>query len=460
MRPSLRQRFLVVALLSAVCFTVSLVALAKIMSQTYDQRHERAREVMRQELILLQGVAQPKPAPSLEPTTFVGMRAGYASGPSSLEQLPVLDALTRTEIARAIHRSMETGELVQSETLAGENTVMVTAGPASSGQVAWVAYALRPPVYAGFWRAIIGSLAIATALLIATAASAVVSVQRGAAGLRTSLQRLATDLGAPISRPTVSELGDVADGIAALARELAHAQEEKERLGVELARQDRLAALGRVAAGVAHEVRNPLASIKLRVDLGRNRQGVPPQLAKELASVSEEVTRLDRLVADLLIVAGRRRGPRAEAELGSLVRRRVGLLAPWADERGVRIEVEGQATASLDVDAVSRAVDNLIRNAVEASPPEATVEVQVQNGDGTAKVRVLDRGAGVDESRLKELFEPFFTTKPEGTGLGLALSRSIAMSHEGTLTYQRDDSRTCFELRIPVSSSTPAEVRS
>jgi signal transduction histidine kinase len=263
-----------------------------------------------------------------------------------------------------------------------------------------------------------------------------------------------------VRRPPVPELADLADHIAGLAEALASAQEDRERLGTELAQRDRLAALGRVAAGIAHEVRNPLASIKLRVDLGRQRAGTPPQLAQELASVSEEVTRLDRLVADLLVVAGRRKGPRAATALGSLVQRRVGLLLPWADEHGVRLEVSGDATCELDADAVARAVDNLIRNAVEASPPDASVDVTVLEGEGAVCVRVMDHGAGVDEARLAELFEPFFTTKPEGTGLGLALSRAVAAAHGGTLTYARHAGVTCFELSFPRPTRGPRmEVR-
>jgi signal transduction histidine kinase len=133
------------------------------------------------------------------------------------------------------------------------------------------------------------------------------------------------------------------------------------------------------------------------------------------------------------------------------VQGRVGLLSPWAEERGVRIRVSGDAASELDVDAVSRAVDNLGRNAVEASPRDAAVDVEVDDAAGGARVRVLDRGAGVDGDRLHELFEPFFTTKPEGTGLGLALSRAIAAAHDGSLTYERSESVTAFELTFPRS---------
>src|SRR5262249_46654512 len=102
-------------------------------------------------------------------------------------------------------------------------------------------------------------------------------------------------------------------------------------------------------------------------------------------------------------------------------------------------------------DAVSRAVDNLVRNAVEASPAEGTVEVQVLDDDhfAGARVRVLDHGKGVDDARAAELFEPFFTTKLDGTGLGLAISRAIAAAHRGTLTYAREQGVTCFELTFP-----------
>jgi signal transduction histidine kinase len=314
---------------------------------------------------------------------------------------------------------------------------------------------VKPSTFVGMWRIVLASLTVATLLLVGTAIHTVVLVRRGAETLNASLAALASDLASPVPRPPVPELADLADHIAGLAGALARAQTDKELLGAELAQRDRLAALGRVAAGVAHEVRNPLASIKLRVDLGRLRPDTPAQLARELAGVSDEVTRLDRLVADLLVVAGRRKGPRATTALGTLVEQRVCLLAPWAGERGVRIAVSGGASCALDADAVARAVDNLVRNAVEASPAEAAVEVEVVDDERGARVRVLDHGKGVDEGRTPELFEPFFTTKPDGTGLGLALCRAIAAAHGGTLTYARGAGVTCFELVFPRAARAP-----
>src|SRR5581483_2885769 len=107
--------------------------------------------------------------------------------------------------------------------------------------------------------------------------------------------------------------------------------------------------------------------------------------------------------------------------LGALARDRAEQLAPWAKERRVAIDVKGAARAAIEADAVARALDNLLRNAVEASPEGAEVEIASEEGD--ARITVSDAGAGVDDARRGELFEPFFTTKPDGSGLGLALSR-------------------------------------
>jgi len=461
MKLSLRNRLLAVALLGIFSCTVTLLGLGRILQTAVAARFERARDAVSSELkVLRRDAPHAVGKPSLPAhVSTLGMRGGYlAPGgspclPPEAQELMHLDPAAPQALEGVIALAALRHEDVVRDGDGADPVVVYGATPAEAGTVAWVVYSTKAPTYIGVWRFIVISLTAATLLLVVTAVSTVVSVKRGATALNASLSALARDLAAPVARPPVPELADLADHIATLAGALATAQADKERLGAELAQRDRLAALGRVAAGVAHEVRNPLASIKLRVDLGRMRPDTPGHLAGELASVSEEITRLDRLVADLLVVAGRRKGPRTSTALGALVEQRVALLSPWAAERNVSVKVSGDANCALDADAVARAVDNLVRNAVEASPSGSSVEVEIRDADQGARVRVLDHGKGVADARAQELFEPFFTTKPDGTGLGLALSRAIAAAHGGTLTYARTEGVTCFELSFPPPTS-------
>jgi signal transduction histidine kinase len=113
------------------------------------------------------------------------------------------------------------------------------------------------------------------------------------------------------------------------------------------------------------------------------------------------------------------------------------------------VVVEGEAVAKIDADAVSRVIDNLVRNAIEASPEGAKVAVEVTSDSDRAYVRVRDSGPGVSSAHREELFQPFFTTKPVGVGLGLALARGITAAHGGALGYERDGATTMFELSLP-----------
>ncbi len=351
------------------------------------------------------------------------------------------------ELERAIRESEATHVRVVRETPSDDSTLVIAAEPATEAHevIAWAGFMVRPMPTLLLWQRIVMALAAAT-VLVATTAYAIVTVNRGAAALRGALSALAGDLNAPIPRPKLRELSDVADGIARLAENLKRAHAEEERLGRELSQQERLAALGRVVAGVAHEVRNPLASIKLRLDLAAAGGSLPAAAEKAIANASSEIMRLDRLVADLLVVAGRSTGPREASSLGALGRARAEALAPWSAERGVTVEVTGDASAPVHSDSLARALDNLLRNAVDASARGGSVTVRIASRADGVSVRVEDRGKGVAAERVPELFEPFFTTKSEGTGLGLAISRAIARQHGGDLTYARVQDVTCFEL--------------
>ena len=452
--PPIRHRLLTVVFLGVITSGLSLVALVRLLSTTTQQRVERARDNVGDEVEFLAAQQGPDREEALRVprTTVIGMRGGYVGrGEAADGNAP---EAWRPVVARALGEAGARDQLVLVDAPLPDATLVVGARRAGDGSAAWAAYPVRTPPYLDNWRWIVMALSFATLLLAVSAVHAVITFRRSAAALNGALGALARDLAAPVPRPPVRELSDIAEGIAALARNLAQAREAQERLGHELARQERLAALGRVVAGVAHEVRNPLASIKLRLDLAASAGPLLPSVEQAISHASAEIARLDRLVADLLVVAGRTLGPRRRVSLGALVRERAEALAPWAQLRRVAVTVSGEASADIDPDSIARAFDNLLRNAIEASPAGAAVEVRVGDAGGV-KIQIDDRGQGVEGARAAELFEPFFTTKADGTGLGLAISRALARAHGGDVVYQRLGEVTRFELSLPGGPAAP-----
>jgi signal transduction histidine kinase len=450
----IRHRILTILLLGAIVSALSVSALIHLLTTTTRQRVERARDGVTEEVERL--AHDPRRLVEEPATAVVGMRGGAWDGVAPTTSMP---DPWRTPVQKVITASRAAGGPATQTFTLGDSTLVVSARPASAdggGRAAWAGFLVRPVPSLRNWQWIVALLTSATICLVATTLYSVVTVQRGAAALRQSLAALATDLNHPIPRPSVKELSSVADGVAKLAEALARARREEQRLHQRLALQERLAALGRVAAGVAHEVRNPLASIKLRLDLAAAQTSLPPDVKSAISHATTEIGRLDRLVADLLIVAGRAAGPRKPASLGALAQSRVEALSPWARERGITVECSGDARVEADTDSIARSVDNLLRNAVEASPAGGVVTVTVTARSGLATVSVVDNGPGVAPAHSLELFEPFFTTKPEGTGLGLPLSRAIARAHGGDVQYHRDGEATRLDLTLPEAAGATA----
>jgi signal transduction histidine kinase len=445
----IRHRLMAVAVLGLVTAALSGDALYRAISVTRAQRLERGREAVRDEIDRLAAFGPAGVASTV--STVVGLRGGVAQGATAPAQIAAAVPAGWREAMRATAaRAVASAAASEIEAEIDGGQLVARVAPAAGGALLWAALTVRPSPTLQSWRLLVVALAFSALLLVASASYSLVSVRRAATGLQRALAALAEDLTAPVPRSEIGELDDIAVGIGTLARRLEEARRIQEQMGRDLARQERLAALGRVVAGVAHEVRNPLASIKLRLDLAAGGGvALPPSARAAIDHASSEITRLDRLVADLLIVAGRALGPRARLDVGGLLRARAEALGPWAALRRVTIAVRGEAGAVGDGDALARALDNVLRNAVEASPEGATVEATVETDDGSLRMCVADRGDGVPSGRAGEIFEPFFTTKPDGTGLGLAISRAIARAHGGDLTYRREGDVTRLELTLP-----------
>lgn len=221
-----------------------------------------------------------------------------------------------------------------------------------------------------------------------------------------------------------------------------------------LIQTERLAAIGRMAAHVTHEVRNPLSSIGLNVELLEEELvHAGPEAAALLASVQQEVDRLTGITEQYLRLS-RVPQPQLEAgDLGGLVRDILAFMAEEMRAHGTRLVVEiadPLPQVALDAGQLRQALLNLLRNAREAMPGGGDVHVTVQPADEGVRLTVRDHGSGVSDSVRERIFDMFYTTKERGTGLGLPLTQQIVTAHGGTIACVRPEGGgTAFELWFP-----------
>jgi PAS domain S-box-containing protein len=239
---------------------------------------------------------------------------------------------------------------------------------------------------------------------------------------------------------------------------------ELERLQGELVKRERLAALGEAAAVMAHEVRNPIAAILNAVALLRRGAPIGTTTTELHRVLAEEAARLERLVSDLLAL-GRPVLPRLrETNLVDVTHTVVATMTARDELQGCTIDVENDATktACADPELVEIGLANVIRNALQASPPKGIIHVRVQDdGDECVAITVDDEGTGFTEQASERLFEPFFTTRAMGTGVGLAVVRRVLDAQRGRFTIDRN-ARGGARVRMafpafPCASESPAK---
>jgi signal transduction histidine kinase len=223
------------------------------------------------------------------------------------------------------------------------------------------------------------------------------------------------------------------------------------RAQAEARQRETLAAVGEMAAGLAHEVRNPVAAIR-GASQAISPEATPEQAREMLEVIDEETERLGRVVGEFLDYA-RPSSPRREGvNAGDLANR----VARWAELAGstLRVEVEiapEAAPVAGDPDQLQRAFENLVRNAAEATGRGGTLRIRVTPGwEGQTRIRFEDDGPGIPDDFLPQLFRPFQTTKAGGTGLGLALVHRIVESHGGSIRVDGRPGRgAVFIVELP-----------
>ncbi len=230
------------------------------------------------------------------------------------------------------------------------------------------------------------------------------------------------------------------------------------------ARQERLAALGGMAAVLAHEIRNPLGAIKgLAQFLGEKHASDATQ-TEMTQTIATEATRLERLVNDLLTYARPRPPELQPTDLSATLHEVMALAQPPADAAGVKVRAEaGDALPRVmaDPEQMKQLFGNLVLNALQAMPNGGTLRIRVKGGvpvsGDSAKsigITVEDTGSGIPEGDLPHIFEPFYTTRTKGTGLGLAICRQIVEAHGGTIRVSRTGPEgTAIEVTLPQEAS-------
>ena len=225
-------------------------------------------------------------------------------------------------------------------------------------------------------------------------------------------------------------------------------------------RKEKLASLGMLAAGVAHEIRNPLTAIKAWLFIQQKKIQPGTQEYVDSDVIAQEISRLEHIVKDVLLFA-RPSDPHlttvAASEPLSQVQR---LLGPQCEKAGIHLQCENSSTAQICVDPaqIQQALINLVQNAAESIGQDGTVTLRVRTGarrlgDRTREAVILevsDTGKGISPAVEKRLFDPFFTTKEAGTGLGLSITARIVEKHGGVLQYQTQVNKgTTFGIVLP-----------
>lgn len=243
------------------------------------------------------------------------------------------------------------------------------------------------------------------------------------------------------------------------AEQLTIANRNLQEAEAAMRRSDRLAALGQLSAGLAHELRNPLGTVKASAEMLA--KSVPDGLAAELAGfITSEVDRVNSLVTRFLDFARPLKVQPSRNELSDVLDRAVTQLERLSPPLAVKIYRNYSPDIPpfrFDAELIERVAYNLVLNAAQASPPGSVVTIKTRVLDGHAEFLVIDRGSGIDAVHRENIFNPFFTTKKEGVGLGLAVCAKIVDEHHGTINVESDAGvGSVFRVILPLEPGDAA----
>lgn len=247
----------------------------------------------------------------------------------------------------------------------------------------------------------------------------------------------------------------------AAAEQLAEANRSLQEAEAAVRRSDRLAALGQLSAGLAHELRNPLGTIKASSDMILKSVEKENEIAREMAGfVSSEVDRINSLITRFLDFARPLEVRREKSDLTQVLDRVIEQIERRQPPFDVAIYKNYSPEIPpipLDAELMERVFSNLLINAAQASPPRGTITVKTKQIGGLVEIAVIDRGAGIDAKNRESIFNPFFTTKRDGIGLGLAIVSKIVDGHGGSIAVESEPGNgSVFRVFLPATEEERA----
>jgi signal transduction histidine kinase len=312
-----------------------------------------------------------------------------------------------------------------------------------------------------------GSIGFGIAALI-TALLAVFVTMEIRSGVNIVLQRLGSmESGLPVAaqqtagRPPLEEFDRVLHGIDSLALALQEKIENERTLESQVRHNERLSALGQFAAGIAHELRNPLGTIRMRTQMWQ-RSADPEAAKRSSAVILEEIDRLDTIISRLLYFA---RPIQLQLQAVSLDELCVATASTWAEKEVAKgIQIVCKATSDnivmADRGRLLQVLDNLMDNAVHSAARNGAgsgiVTIITARENDFARIDIMDDGRGFTPASLRHAMDPFYTTKDNGTGLGLSISFEIVQAHEGELNLANHEGGGAIaSLRLPLNRDEP-----
>lgn len=269
-------------------------------------------------------------------------------------------------------------------------------------------------------------------------------------------------LGGKLIERSVFESGDLLIGFSAspvygnnghvvgssiILRDITEIREMEE----ELRKKDRLAALGEMVAGLAHEIRNPLASIKAGIESLSFGESENTNNYKFQSIVLHEITRLERIVNDMTIYASDRDLVKTKVNLKSLVGETLLMFSHEIAEKNIQVKknLKGNLVCYVDRDKIVTVLNNLFLNAMESIEENGCIELNIRRGKKNMIIQIKDDGEGIPSDIIPKVFIPFFTTKSKGTGLGLSIVHRIIQNHNGTINATNEGRGACFTIALP-----------